>query len=773
MRRDLARTLRGAWSRRGTLLPLLLLTTVVVAGVVAVLGFSESAGTSGALAVPLLVVALVAVPATGSELATARRGEIALARLRGLDGGALHVFLALEPLLVLVLGGLLGGGLGLVVARVTARAWLSDPGPLVGIDALVAALLVVLVALGALMVGMAAALREPLADQVTTTARPRRTSLAAAFAQVLVVVGAAVAVYRSSVGPDPRTAGATGRTDLVVLAGPALLGLAVGAAALGLLRALARVWVRRRGHRAGLAGFLAARRLDRVAGAAGSVRVLVAAAVVAGVALTATTQVERWTDQTARLVAGAPLRIDLQTDAEGALSLTRRLDPDGSDLVAAVLVPGEGSVAARRAFLDLARFDAVLGDFYDDTAAGAVGSVVDELVAEQTDATGPVEGEEVVATVSGVSRRLEDRMRPQVVVTLRTASGASRQVRLRLEVDLDGGPNTVRAPVDCAAGCTPVAVTLQRRPDDSDLPWLLDSLVLGDDDLLERGWSPAEETRGDLPGGPVPVASGLLAITSGTPLVAVPTPDTSSVPVLATRTATWEGAPVLESPGGADLPAEVVARTPGLPLVQGDGVLADLPRAVQGSPPTVPVAQVMVLARADTPAAVLEAVLEETGGELRSLADVRAEVSDETGAAQARVYLLMAGFSLLVALLVLSTAVARERPAWLRDVAALRVVGLDVRRLRGAGRLEVAGLCVVSVVAAVLGTGAGVVWLLGDLALVAVPAHAVALRTSLDPWPVLGLGGVVAGVVALVVGRGRRPSPERSRPSILREEGQR
>ena len=46
--RDLARTLRGAWSRRGTLAPLLALTTVVVAGVVAVLGFSEAAGTSGA-----------------------------------------------------------------------------------------------------------------------------------------------------------------------------------------------------------------------------------------------------------------------------------------------------------------------------------------------------------------------------------------------------------------------------------------------------------------------------------------------------------------------------------------------------------------------------------------------------------------------------------------------------------------------------------------------------------------------------------------------------
>ena len=73
--RDLARTLRGAWSRRGTLAPLLALTTVVVAGVVAVLGFSEAAGTSGALAAPLLTAQAkpVLVPGDPERLMRAER----------------------------------------------------------------------------------------------------------------------------------------------------------------------------------------------------------------------------------------------------------------------------------------------------------------------------------------------------------------------------------------------------------------------------------------------------------------------------------------------------------------------------------------------------------------------------------------------------------------------------------------------------------------------------------------------------------------------------
>ena len=338
------RTLRGAWSRRGTLLPLLLLTVVVVAGAVTVIGFAESAGTSPRLAVPLLLLGAVAVPATGRELANARRTEIAIARLRGLQGGELYTLLAVEPLLVLLLGGVLGILLGGVGAWLASLAWVGASAALPGPTAVVAGLAIVAVGLAAVLLGMAGALREPLSQQVSVAARPRLASTGATFASVLILVAAVVAVYRSSVVTS-------GDPDWVVLAGPALVGLAVGQLVVSLLRLVARLALGRTAQGA-LPGFLAVRRLARVADAATPVRILVAASVVAALAVTGATDVDDWTDDTARLRAGAPLQVELDTDAVGALRMTRDLDPDGRWLMAAVLVPGQGSVPARRAFLD-------------------------------------------------------------------------------------------------------------------------------------------------------------------------------------------------------------------------------------------------------------------------------------------------------------------------------------------------------------------------------------------------------------------------------------
>ena len=754
------RTLRGAWSRRGTLLPLLLLTIVVVAGAVTVIGFADRAGTSPMLAVPLLLLGAVAVPATGRELASARRGEIALARLRGLQGGELYRLLAAEPLLVLLAGGVVGTLLGAIGSWLAGRAWAGTSAALPGLDAVLAGVAIVLVGLVAVLVGMAGALREPLSDQVSIASRPRTASTGAVFANVLILVAAAVAVYRGSL--------ASGDPDWIVLAGPALVGLAVGQLVVWLIRVAARVAV---GSTAtgGLTGFLAVRRLARVADAATPIRVLVAAAVVAALALTGATEVDGWTDATARLRTGAPLQVRVDEDAVGALQLTRDLDPDGRWLMAAVLVPGEGSVAARRAFLDTSRYDAVVGDFYDGTpAAGLSQRVADLGGGDDSVAT----GDEMTVTVRGVSARRSGTMRPRVLVDYLDAGGTAQRASLQLEVDRAGDPSTASAALEnCEGGCNVTAVTLARTAGDTTLPWVLTELGFGGTDALAGSWKTSADNWFGEPTSPVVVDEGLLAPATSKPLTARSDTAGPSTPVLATDSATWEGKPLVDSPGGDERPAEVLGRLPGLPLVEADGLLADLPRAAAGAPPTVPAAQVMVLARGDTPDDVLTALTDKARHPVRTLAATDEDTADATGAAQARVYSLMAVFCLLAALLVLAAAVARQRGAWTREVASLRAVGVQQALLRRSGRIEVLWLTVAAALATVAGAVAAVRLLLAHLPLVTVPEHAVPLETGVAWWPV-GIATVVAVlVVAVVAGRGRAVRAEQSRPAILREEG--
>lgn len=766
------RTLRGAWSRRGTLLPLLLLTVVVVAGAVSVIGFAGAADTSPMLAVPLLLLGAVAVPATGRELAIARRGEIALARLRGLEGRALYTLLAVEPLIVLLIGGLFGLALGAIGGWLAARSWVDVSAAPVGMSGVLVGLAIVGVGLVAVLVGMAGALREPLNNQVSIASRPRQATTAATFGSVLLIMAAVVAVYRSSVSSVSSASGSSGSDpDWLVLAGPALVGLAVGQIVVWLMRLLARLAVGRTAS-ASLPGFLAVRRLARLADAATSLRVLVAAAVMAALALTGATQVDDWTDDTARLQAGAPLQIELDEDAHGALELTRRLDPDGRWLMAAVLVPGQGSLQARRAFVDTERYRAVVGDFLSHTGAADVGRRIAALGGSDSSLA---TGNTVRATVRGVSRRLAGAIRPRVTVVFLNERGRSDTVTIRLRVGLDGAPTTAEEALKgCSKGCVVTGLTLDRSPGDAMLPWILTGLDVAGVDALAREWRAAftSQPQGVVQTAIVSVDDGLLRPAVAEPLEAVPVGGAAPLPVLATDSVTWAPeAPYVDSPGSDRRPAEVLDRLPALPLVEADGLLADLSRASAGAPPTVPAAEVMVLARADTPPEVLSALTDIAGHPARTQAQLDRVITDETGAAQARVYSLIAVFCLIVALLVLLAAVARQRSAWLRDLAALRVIGVGTGQLRKAGRMEVLVLALAAVLATVAGAFLAVRLLLGNLPLVTVPVHAVPLETSVAPGPVVIAAGVIALVVLIVAGRGRALGAELSRPAILREEG--
>ncbi len=367
----MSRVLRGAWSRRGALTTLVLMALVVVAGAVTVLQFAEAAGTSRWLTAPLLLLGAVAVPSIGAELAVARREEIGLARLRGIHGVRLWRFLLVEPLLAIVVGTLLGVAVGAAGTVVATRTWLGEAADPLRQPALVAAAAIAGAALVIVGLSAAAALREPLSVQVSTRRRPRRATTLAVFLSVLVLVGAGVAAYRSRE--------ASGDPDLVVLLGPALVGLALGQAAIWAIRIAAR-GLTPVTERRGMGAFLAARRLARADDLVTPVRLVVAAAVVGALALSGAVSVSRWTEEQAGVeVPGARTIVATEVGAMGAVGLTERVDPEGDHLIATAIVRNEGRLAERRAYVDAGRWDAVVGGFYDGTPERAASDAVERL----------------------------------------------------------------------------------------------------------------------------------------------------------------------------------------------------------------------------------------------------------------------------------------------------------------------------------------------------------------------------------------------------------
>ena len=779
----MSRVLRGAWSRRGALTTLVLMTVVVVGGAVTVLQFAEAAGTSPWLAAPLLLLGAVAVPSIGAELAVARREEIGLARLRGIHGTRLWRFLLVEPLGAIALGTLVGLGFGAVTTVVSTTVWLGEAAAPLDRAAVLTALGTALGGLVIVVVASLAALREPLAVQVASRRRPRRATTLVVFLSVLVIVGAAVAAYRS------RTA-TTDAPDALVLLGPALVGLALGQVAIWLLRLGARAATGTTSG-SGIAPFLATRRLARADDLVTPVRLVVAAAVVATLAGTGAVAVEEWTDTESRIVAAGPTVVPVEGGARAALALTRELDPGGEHLMATAVVPNLDRLAERRGYVDAARFDAVVGDFYDDTPVEDAAAAVPGLVGDLPDLTLTGDRLTVAARVlekgTGASRGVSlevvyvgnDDSRQSAALDLpltRAGAEATRTVRLR----------------GCADGCQLVGMSLTRlygegtnvfNFDAEDFVVLLERVVVGDRDLTDLTWKPDEGSIranennrffDDL-------VDPLRRVTANRPdgLEVSPLPEgptglvlaASEVPVRLLSADVADPVPL--DLGSAERPAAPLGEHAALPLVGGVGVLSDLTAASVASGPTVPSAEVRVVAAADTPAEVLGRLEDATGSTAVSLDDLRTEIGTAAGADQARAHALMAVACVLVALLALAAGVARHLRGYRRDVAALRVMGIGVATARRAGHTELASLAALVVLAAGVGGWLAVRLLLGGLPLLTPSAAAQALDTGPRLVAVLVPALLAAGAVLVVGGRARVVREDATRPALLREEERR
>lgn len=773
---------------------LVLMTLVVVGGAVTVLQLARAAGISPWQTAPLLLLGAVAVPSIGAELAVARREEIGLARLRGIRGVRLWRFLLAEPLLAIVLGTLLGLAAGAAGTVLATRTWLDEAAPALGRPALFAA--AGIAGTGLLIVGLSAAatLREPLAVQVSARRRPRRATTLAVFLSVLLIVGAGVAAYRSR--------SATSDPDVVVLLGPALLGLALGQVAIWVVRIAAR-GLTPTTERRGLGAFLATRRLARADDLVTPVRLLVAAAVVGTLALSGAVAVDGWTrEQAAIELPGARAITATDLGAMGALDLTEKVDPEGRHLIATAIVRNESRLAERRAYVDADRWDAVVGDHYDRTPARAASDAVSGLSGdvEPFRASGDrlhvvVAGLEVppVRTFHGPDGE-EVRVgggRAEVTLSFVTTANSSGAVTVRARIPSDGTPVTrsVRVP-ECADGCTITRLDVGRDSrgliDASPFVVLLERLALGDDDLLARPWVPDPTSvesavnsnffRNYDPPAIIAVnrPDGLqAAMLPSVALALEPDRAGARVPVLEAGPRAVGAAPVALDLGGDDLPTDVVGVADSLPILGTVGLLSDMRTSAAGSGPTVPSAEVRIVAADGTPRAMLDEVAAATGSRWRTLASVRESLGDRFGGAQAVAHALTALACALVALLALGAGVARHLRDYRRDVASLRVLGISTATARRAGRTELASLTVLVLACVVAGGWLAVTLLLDGLPLLSVPVAGLPLDTAPHGWPLVVPALLSAAVLLLVGGRARAVRAATTRPSLLREEDDR
>ena len=740
-----SRLLAGWWTRRGTHAALVAAIAVVTLGALLVTGERGRP----ALLAPLLALAAGVVPSAGLALGAARRHEAALLRLHGRDGVGWALALAPEPLLSAGLGGAVGVA---AAAGPGAGRW--------GLVALVWGLSTVVV-----LVSMLVALRGPLVDLLhgqNGVDRLRGSGALASTGPVLVLVAALVALVRGvGSGAD--------EPDAVTYAAPAVVGIAVGLLAVHAVRLLAR-WL---SSRHDLASALAGRRLSLARSSTG-VPLLVGSAVLLGLGANTVLALRAWEADTRLVTASAPLVVPFDGSAEEVLEATREADPDGRWLMAAVRVFQDDRAVSRRVYVDAARYARVVGDRLDGTAAAAGSAAVVELgsAAADTPAEPTTTGQRMEAqlTLGG------DQPRAVLVDVLTSGvSGSGRQtVFARLT---PGRPVTLpRRLSRCEPGCRITGLEVAVGPECPARIWArpvcrrpsldITRLSVGGLDLLERTWTLAEPD--DRPPGEVESTPGRLRVrpsSAGTSYVAT---DRSAwaAPVLATQRVDWPDGPEAPTPGGLARPTRVLDTVPALPLVGAGGSVLDLPSSLLPGAQTVADAEPMVLARADTPQAVLGRIGESVPGS--TLAE---DAVSRSGARplSAQVAVVVGGGALLGLVGVLLPT-ARRRDELAREHAVLRLIGVPQRVRRGTGRLQVWIVVVVATLAAAGGTLL-VTKVFGDVVALLDTGPA---QLPLDTGPRVG-SVLLAALLALLgtavtTGWAQRVADSASRPERLRED---
>jgi len=700
-------------SIRAHLLPslaTLALAFVVSVGAVGVVGASRVGHTPGAVAAMLALYGAVALAEQSARAVVDRSHDIALARLRGLQGSRLVTFAAAPLLSVSLVGIAVGSVVGTWFAGRVADDWGISYS--LGTREVVVAVGVLVGAWATIAVVAAAVIHRPLVEALSVQPRRHPTHWVTTFLELLVVVAACLAVYEAH----------RSESSWVPSIAPALVALAAGQLVMWVLALTPRL-----GRRLGLS--LTSRRLRRDPDPGSMVRVLVAAAVLLAVTLTGARAAADWRDDAGRLQAGGPVVVPFRAGALRAYAAAHDADPQGRWLMGAVAVDDPTTPADRRVYVDSQRWDAVVGDFVAGTSVA--GATVSMAALAGQDQPPLLRSRSLTAHVA----RLAKGSVATVSVRLLSDEGFLRTFHLRVaHVGVVTG--SLRA---CRVGCAVVSVKLTGAAVE------LRSLRAGNAKILGSTTHPGGSPRVVLEVGKD--AKAPFALT---------TPD------LATRSS-------VNGIDGTSATLRRIGTVDAVPFVGRSGSLLDLGRVLVGAVGTVATARPVVVARADTPASVMDRLKVDGGGRPATYAAV-ADRFDHTPEARADVLALLVAIGVgLVALTHLLAWLAGQAGRRRVEVAGLRAAGIRPRTVRTAYVVEATILAVVVLVTAAVAAAATTIPLLKPMPLVGGWAQAPILRLEIRPMTLSLVVVCVAAATALLCvvaftrfGRATRPAALRS-----------
>jgi hypothetical protein len=669
---------------------------------------SQQSTARDSIAPALLSLVLVALALLSRLLLSAsqlRIPELALASLRGTPTRRIWLFGLAEPLLLLVISLPLGVGLGVLGGLALARQWLAPGLPLeLPWTSLVAAALVVAGGVGVAALAVGTVLRVSLAGQLAGVRRPTATRRLVVVGQLLLVAAAlaivATKVSGAGTGPDV--------TDLVL---PILLGVVAGLGAAKLVTAAAAWWARQRPDSPALARFVAARALSRRREGTLAVLPLTAAIAIGVFSLGVYDAAATWRASVAATQAPADQVWTSPLPLRETYDLTHQLDPEGRSLMAAAQLVATGG---RVALFDTPRM-ARVADWPDGWTPGHDAAAIAALVGP-TGAQPAFTGTRLSATVD----RELDANDPVWIDLALYANGANEPGHTYLGPFRPGThTSTVRVPT-CASGCRIEAMSVGGGAglsiDMSGRVVLRDISVDGTPlpgAISDAGWAVAPDAPEDARPQDVSLADGALEIdieTGGLPgrarLMA------GSIPVHRPVLVGLDGQDNIDQGRDGETfrlsiepyPVRSVGLSQSTPFFGPEGLFADLMVVTSGQPVYDGQYHAFVLARADTPTEVTQALADRGLVLTTTLAGERRTLDNSAYALALRLYLVVAVLVLLMAFAGLAVSTAVQLPERRRDAAALRVVGVRRGQVVRAAAWE---FLVVLGTAAVAGVAAG------------------------------------------------------------------